>query len=92
MRCVFLDETCRMQQVHDGCFSALDEVPRQALTATVPVLMSAKTIICSVPAASKAEAVRRMLRDAVAEDCPASILRNHRSAGLYLDADSSAYV
>ena len=90
VRCVTLDETCRMQQVHDGCFPALDQVPRQALTATVPVLLSAETVICSVPAASKAEAVRRMLRGEIAEDCPASVLRTHRCAGLYLDPDAAS--
>lgn len=90
VKVVQLDERCRLQQVHDGCFAQLDEVPRYALSATVPALLSAKTIVCSVPAATKAEAVRDMLTGEIATSCPASILRRHPNAALYLDRDSAA--
>lgn len=92
VKVVTLDEVCRAQQVHDGCFAALDEVPRQAITVTVPGIIAAAAVICTVPACSKADAVRRMLREPVAEKVPASILRRHTCAGLYLEPDSARYI
>lgn len=83
---VTLDEVCRMQQVHDGCFATLDEVPRQAMTVTIPALMSAREVFCVVPTAAKAAAVERVLSGGVDVACPASILLVHPSARLYLDA------
>lgn len=85
---VALDETCRKQQVHDGCFSSLNEVPTHAYTLTIPVLMSAKKLICTVPAASKAKAVVRTLYAPISEKFPATIMRTHDDAVMYLDADS----
>ena len=87
---VELDEVCRNQQVRDGCFATLADVPLHALTATIPTLMSAAEVFCVVPALPKADAVRRMLTGAVEEACPASVLRRHVSARLYLDADSAS--
>ncbi len=84
-----LDSACRAQQVHDGCFASLDEVPRRALTLTVPALLSGGRLFCSVPGPTKAEAVRRMLSGPVSPDCPASALRNHPACVLYLDAESA---
>lgn len=89
---VDLDEKCRMQQVHDGCFKSIDEVPKYALTLTVPALFGAKHLFCIVPAATKADAVRAAVQGAVTEKCPASILRRHPSAILYTDRDSSKYI
>ena len=89
---VELDEVCRMQQVHDGCFPCLDRVPRYALTLTVPALMSAKELICTVPAPTKAAAVEAMLKGEYGESCPATALRRHACAKMYLDADSAARV
>lgn len=86
---VTLDDRCRMQQVHDGCFAALSEVPQTALTLTVPALMRARRVFCVVPGASKAEAVRRMLEEEISHACPASVLRRHPAATLYLDKDSA---
>lgn len=86
---VTLDEKCRNQQVHDGCFATLDEVPTTALTLTVPALMAAPQAFCIVPAATKAQAVYDTLNGPIAESCPASILRRHPDATLYLDAESS---
>ena len=86
---VELDAVCRMQQVHDGCFATLDDVPKYALTLTVPALMSAKCLICTVPAKTKAKAVKAMLEGACGEHCPATALRFHDHAKMFLDADSA---
>lgn len=86
---VKLDEVCRMQQVHDGCFPTLDDVPRYALTLTVPMLMSARYLICTVPAATKAEAVYRTLNWEISEKCPATAMRRHPGAKMFLDVDSA---
>lgn len=89
VKVVELDERCRMQQVHDGCFSFLNEVPRYAITLTIPTIMSSRFIYCIVPAKTKAEAVYNTLKGDIVEDCPASILRTHPRAYLYLDMDSA---
>ncbi|MEG1926426.1 MAG: glucosamine-6-phosphate deaminase [Ruthenibacterium sp.] len=87
---VELDEVCRNQQVHDGCFASLNDVPTSALTLTVPALIHAAKIFCVVPSSTKAQAVQNTLIGDVSTSCPASILRNHPHATLYLDADSSS--
>ena len=87
---VALDEVCRNQQVHDGCFATLADVPTTAITLTVPALLLGKHLFCIVPAATKAEAVRRTLQGEVGEACPATALRSHPNAKLYLDGESSA--
>ena len=89
MKVVALDEQCRMQQVHDGCFRTIDEVPSFALTLTVPALMSAGRIFCIVPSGTKSAAVKTALDGDISESCPASILRTKPEATLYLDRDSS---
>ena len=86
---VKLDEVCRQQQVNDGCFKDISEVPTHAMTLTVPTLVKAPYLFCIVPAPTKAKAVYKTLCEPVNEDCPASILRLQDSAILYLDADSS---
>ena len=89
---VELDEICRNQQVHDGCFPTLSDVPTHALTLTVPTLMSASHLICTVPAPTKAKAVFSMLYGEYGEVCPATALRRHKSAKMFLDRDSAALV
>lgn len=89
---VQLDEKCRNQQVHDGCFPTLDDVPTHALTLTVPALLSAKYMICTVPASTKAQAVYDMLNSDIGEHCPATALRLHDGAFLFLDRDSAAKI
>ena len=89
---VALDAICRMQQVHDGCFPTLEDVPKYALTLTVPTLMSAKHLICTVPAPTKAAAVKAMLTGPYGEVCPATALRKHAGAQMFLDADSAKEV
>lgn len=90
VKTVKLDEICRNQQVNDGCFDSIEEVPTHALTVTVPGMTAAKHMYCSVPAATKAAAVRHMLEDGISEKCPATILKEHGDAHLYLDSDSAA--
>ncbi len=83
-----LDLVCRNQQVHDGCFAALREVPEEALTLTVPTLTAGKHLFCMVPGTTKRAAVKKMLEDGITEDCPCTILRLHDDATLYCDFDS----
>ena len=92
VRIVELDLVSRQQQVHDGCFKSLQEVPQKAITLTIPAILSAKFIYCMAPAHSKAEAVKRTLQDSVSTDCPATILRKHENAILFLDQDSAKLV
>lgn len=87
---VDLDQKCRQQQVNDGCFESIDQVPTHALTLTIPTLYNVENIFCVVPAATKAEAVKKTVTGPVDESCPASILRTHPNATLYTDRDSSA--
>lgn len=89
---VTLDLKCRCQQVHDGCFKTLEDVPLTAVTLTVPALMRAGKLFCMVPGKTKAEAVRAMLCGPVDMSCPASVLRLHKDATLYLDMDSSEFI
>lgn len=89
---VVLDDVCRNQQVNDGCFSSLSDVPNYALTLTVPTLFAGKRIFCVVPAKTKADAVKNTLYGEINESCPATVLRNHTDATLYCDADSGIYV
>ena len=90
VKIVELDRPCRQQQVNDGCFASLQEVPTHALTLTIPSLMHAEVLVCSVPGPRKAEAVRATVRGPIATSCPASVLRRHSSATLYLDEASAA--
>lgn len=90
VKAVALDEICRNQQVNDGCFASIEQVPTHALTVTVPTLARAPYLFCIVPAPSKAWAVKETLTGSIDEHCPASILRTHKSAVLYLDRDSAA--
>lgn len=90
VKVVELDEKCRTQQVNDGCFKNIDEVPTHALTLTIPALMLGENLFCMVPAKTKAEAVKNTVRGEIEEACPASILRTCENAILYLDQDSSS--
>ncbi len=89
VKLIELDALCRRQQVDDGCFASLDEVPTRALTLTVPALVAANRIFCAVPGAMKRDAVERMLTGPIAPQCPATALRRHPRCTLYLDPDSS---
>ena len=89
VKVVELDEVCRQQQVDDGAFATFDEVPRHAVTLTIPALMAAKQIVCTVPGRAKAAAAARLLAGPIGTDSPATILRRHPSATLYLDAEAA---
>ncbi len=90
MKVVDLDEKCRNQQVHDGCFKSLDEVPSQAFTLTIPVLMSAPHVFCIVPARTKAQAVHNTINAEVSEKYPSTIMRTRPGCRMYLDTDSAS--
>jgi glucosamine-6-phosphate deaminase len=92
VKVVELDPECRQQQVDDGCFDTLDEVPHRAITLTVPRLLAADRLFCVVPGPRKAEAVRRTLLGPIGEACPATALRHHSDCSLFLDADAAALV
>jgi glucosamine-6-phosphate deaminase len=85
VKIVELAPLSRQQQVHDGCFKSFQEVPRKALTLTIPAILSARFIYCMVPGPTKTEAVRRTLQDSISTNCPATILRKHENAILFLD-------
>ncbi len=89
VKVVELEERCRQQQVNDGAFSSLDEVPHLAITLTIPCLLSARKIIVVVPGPRKAEAVYAALRGPLSTACPASIMRTHKDIELFLDQDSA---
>ena len=90
VKVVSLDEQCRQQQVSEGWFKSLSEVPQQAISLTIPALLRVPRLIVSVPGKRKAAIVKRMLKEAISTACPATILRNHPQATLYLDPDSAA--
>ena len=90
VKIVELDDVCRQQQVNDGCFATIGDVPKTAMTLTCPVFIQAPQLFCIVPAITKAKAVKRTLEGAINEECPATVLRNHPDAVLYLDAASAS--
>jgi glucosamine-6-phosphate deaminase len=89
VKTVNLDPQCRQQQVDDGSFASLAEVPTQALTLTIPALLSARAIFCTVPGPAKMDAVRQALLGPIDPICPASALRRHPRCTIYLDRDSA---
>ena len=89
---VHLDHISRQQQVNDGEFRCIDEVPETAYTVTIPALMSCKCAICIVPTERKSKAVYEALNGEISESCPASILRTHDNALLFLDKDAAKLI
>jgi glucosamine-6-phosphate deaminase len=92
VKVVELAEASRRQQVGEGHFATLDDVPTHAITLTIPALLAAKRVLAIVPEARKAKAVQACLTEPVSEDRPGSILRTVDNAQLYLDPDSAALV
>jgi len=91
VKIVELEHMCRNQQVNDGCFATIDEVPTHALSLTVPALMRPAYVFCIVPAPTKAQAVYDTINNTeISEKCPATILRTHDNATLYLEPASAA--
>lgn len=92
VKVVGLDDICRQQQVNDGCFAQIDDVPETALSLTIPALTAGTYMFCVVPAATKANAVNNTINGPISEKCPASILRTHENAILYCDSDSGVHL
>jgi len=90
IKVVALDEVSRQQQVNDGCFKRIEDVPKYAITLTVPTLLHADCIYCLVPGSNKASAINYTINSEVNESYPSTSLKNHRNAILYLDKDSAA--
>ena len=90
MKVVRLDDVCRNQQMAEGWFPSLNEVPQKALTLTIPALVRPPKLIVSVPGPRKAAIVRRAAQEPISTACPATILRTHPDATVYLDPDSAA--
>lgn len=90
VKVIRLDEMSRRQQVGEGHFGGLDEVPTHAITLTIPALLAAKRVFCIVPEARKANAVYDTINGPITESCPASIMRQKPHVHLYLDAEAAA--
>jgi glucosamine-6-phosphate deaminase len=88
VKIVELDDICRNQQVNDGCFPTLIDVPETAISLTIPTLFNADFLFCVVPGNTKREAVNGTLHSSISEKCPSTILRSHKHCILYVDKDS----
>ena len=92
VKVVQLDEACRKQQLSEGWFPTLNDVPREALSLTIPAIMASMAIICTVPDKRKAEAVKNILLGEINTSCPGSILRRHPNAVLLLDRNAASKI
>lgn len=90
VKVVELDQMCREQQVLDGCFATLSDVPTRAITLTVPTLLAGRELFCCVPGLHKSAAVKAMFEAPISGDCPATALRTHLQCTVYLDRESSS--
>ena len=87
---VELDEACRRQQIGEGWFKNLAEVPPRAISMSVRQILKARKILCIVPDARKAQAVQNCVEREVRADHPASVLQRHADATIFLDSDSAS--
>ncbi len=87
---VTLSEECRRQQMGEGWFPTVNDVPQQAISISIKQIMKSKAIICSTPDSRKAIAVKKTVEGVISPDIPASIMRQHEEAWLYLDKDSAS--
>ena len=87
---VSLNEACRRQQLGEGWFPTINDVPAKAITMSIKQIMKSKAIICSVPDSRKADAVKKTVEGIIGPEIPASIMRQHDEAWLYLDKDSAS--
>jgi glucosamine-6-phosphate deaminase len=90
VKVVELDEVCRAQQVNDGAFRTIDDVPHRALSLTIPTIMARPRLFAIVPGPAKRDAIKSTIEGPVATTCPASILRRHPDAHLFIDRDSAS--
>lgn len=89
---VQLDEACRRQQLNEGWFNSLADVPKKAISMSIRQILKSKTILCIVPDARKANAVRACFEGEISSMAPASILRNHPDTTLFLDTESAQFL
>ena len=89
MKIVQLDVACRQQQTAEGWFSSVEHVPQYAITLTIPALLRVPKLIVSVPGRRKAKIVRRAFTEPISTACPATVLRTHPDATIYLDLESA---
>jgi glucosamine-6-phosphate deaminase len=92
VKLVTLDENCRNQQLGEGWFPTYDDVPKEALSLTIPAIMSSKTISCVVPDKRKAPAIYNTLYAEISTKCPATILRTHSNTKLFLDLAAASQI
>jgi glucosamine-6-phosphate deaminase len=90
VKVVDLDSESRQQQVHDGCFITIDDVPTHALTLTIPALFNGKYLYCMVPGKNKAMAIYHTLNEEISPHYPSTVLRKHPNAILFIDHDSAS--
>lgn len=90
VKVVQLDNVCRNQQLGEGWFKSLDDVPQEAISLTIPAIMNCKVISCLCPNKRKAQAVYDTVNAPISTDCPATILRKHPQTVLFLDKDSAS--
>lgn len=92
VKVVELDQMCREQQVLDGCFARLDDVPKTAITLTLPTLLGGHELFCCVPGRHKSAAVKLMMESPISGACPATALRTHPRCTVYLDRESASLI
>ncbi len=92
VKVVTLDEACRLQQAAEGWFETPEDVPERAITVTIPTILRVPQLIVSVPGMRKAQIIRRTLHEPISPHCPATILRRHPNATLYLDLESASEI
>ena len=90
VKMVTLDATCRRQQTAEGWFRSIEEVPARAITVTIPALFRVPKLILTIPGKRKASIVKRAFTEPISTQCPATILRTHPDATVYLDLNSAA--
>ena len=89
LKVIELEDACKRQQTNEGWFSTIEDVPQRAVTLTITAIMDCKALCCTVPDERKSEAVYKALNDEISTSCPASILRRHQNAILFLDKFSA---
>jgi glucosamine-6-phosphate deaminase len=89
---VELDEDCRIQQLNEGWFNNLSEVPKRAISMSIDQIMNSKSIVCSVPDKRKSVAVHKSLHGPITPMVPASILQQHPNAQIFLDPESASEI
>lgn len=90
VKLVYMEQTSIQQQVNDGCFEKIEDVPRQAYTLTIPTLMRVPVMFGMVPGKTKVHSIYRTLTEDISTACPSTALREHDNAWLYIDEDSAA--